>query len=153
MAGKPESPIEPFKRALTAATRAISHDHDLQVSFGPETPGLRGKRARLPVPGRDLPAEEVAQIRGQADAMALRLRHHDDALHSRLLPQGGTARAVFDAVEQARVEAIGTTRMAGVAKNLNAALDERCKVAAMPRSGTSPRLRWPMCSACWRANA
>lgn len=127
MASKPESPIEPFKRALTAATRAISHDGDLQVSFGPETPGLRGKRARLPVPGRDLPAAEVAQIRGMADAMALRLRHHDDSLHSRLLPQGGTARAVFDAVEQARVEAIGANRMAGVAQNLNAALDERCR--------------------------
>lgn len=127
MANKPESPIEPFKRALTAATRAISHDRDLQVSFGPETPGLRGKRARLPVPGRDLPAAEVAQIRGLADSMALRLRHHDDSLHSRLLPQGGTARAVFDAIEQARVEAIGATRMAGVAQNLNAALDERCR--------------------------
>ncbi|MFC3676073.1 cobaltochelatase subunit CobT [Ferrovibrio xuzhouensis] len=127
MAGKPESPIEPFKRALSAATRAISHDRDLQVSYGPETPGLRGKRARLPVPGRDLPAAEVAQIRGLADAMALRLRHHDDSLHSRLLPQGGTARAVFDAVEQARVEAIGSNRMAGVALNLNAALDDRCK--------------------------
>ncbi|WP_298722710.1 cobaltochelatase subunit CobT [uncultured Ferrovibrio sp.] len=124
---KPESPIEPFKRALTAATRAISHDRDLQVSFGPETPGLRGKRARLPVPGRDLPPEEVAQIRGLADAMALRLRHHDDALHSKLLPQGGTARAVFDAIEQARVEAIGANRMAGVAKNLAAALEDRCK--------------------------
>ena len=124
---KPESPTEPFKRALTAATRAISADRDLQVSFGPETPGLRGKRARLPVPGRDLPMDEVAQIRGLADAMALRLRHHDDALHSRLLPQGGTARAVFDAVEQARVEAIGANRMSGVAKNLTAALEDRCK--------------------------
>lgn len=124
---KPESPAEPFKRALTAATRAISADRDLQVSFGPETPGLRGKRARLPVPGRDLPVEEVAQIRGMADSMALRLRHHDDALHSKLLPQGGTARAVFDAVEQARVEAIGANRMSGVAKNLTAALEERCR--------------------------
>lgn len=127
MAGKPENPTEPFKRALTAATRAIAGENELQVSFGPETPGLRGKRARLPVPGRDLPAAEVAQIRGMADAMALRLRHHDDALHSRLLPQGGTARAVFDAMEQARVEAIGSNRMAGVAQNLNAALEERCR--------------------------
>lgn len=127
MASKPENPTEPFKRALTAATRAISRDQDVQVSFGPETPGLRGKRARLPVPGRDLPAAEVAQIRGLADAMALKLRHHDDALHSRLLPQGGTARAVFDAMEQARVEAIGANRMAGVAQNLNAALEDRCR--------------------------
>ena len=127
MANKPESPTEPFKRALTNVTRAMSGERELQVSFGPESPGLRGKRARLPVPGRDLPAAEVAQLRGLADSMALRLRHHDDALHSRLLPHGGTARAVFDAVEQARVEAIGSNRMPGVAQNLTAALEERCK--------------------------
>jgi len=126
MANKPESPTEPFKRALTNVTRAMSGERELQVSFGPESPGLRGKRARLPVPGRDLPAAEVAQLRGLADSMALRLRHHDESLHSRLLPHGGTARAVFDAVEQARVEAIGA-RLPGVAHNLTAALDERCK--------------------------
>ena len=79
------------------------------------------------VPARDLPAAEVAQLRGLADSMALRLRHHDDKLHSRLLPQGGTARAVFDAVEQARVEALGANRMPGMAANLSAALDERCR--------------------------
>ncbi len=127
MAGKPESPIEPFKRALGNATRSIAGERELQVTFGPETPGLRGLRARLPVPGRDLPAAEVAQLRGLADAMGLRLKHHDDKLHSKLLPQGGTARAVFDAVEQARVEAIGANRMPGMAQNLTAALEDRCK--------------------------
>jgi len=130
---KTESPTEPFKRALGNATRAMAGQHELQVTFGPEAPGLRGLRARLPVPARDLPAAEVAQLRGLADAMALRLRHHDDALHSRVLPQGGMARAVFDAVEQARVEAIGSRRMAGVAKNLTAALDERCRARGFAR--------------------
>jgi cobaltochelatase CobT len=49
------------------------------------------------------------------------------ALPIKLLPQGGTARAVFDAVEQARVEAIGSNRMPGMAQNLTAALEDRCK--------------------------
>jgi len=60
-------------------------------------------------------AEDVAVVRGHADAMALRLACHDDGVHRRLAPEAQAARAVFDAVEQARVEAIGSRRMAGVA--------------------------------------
>ncbi len=81
---KPEAPTEPFKRAVAAATRAIAADNELEVSFGPETPGLHGKRARLPVPSRELPTDEVGQVRGVADAIALKLRHHDTKLHARL---------------------------------------------------------------------
>ena len=57
--------------------------------------------------------------------MALRLACHDPAVHRRLAPGGQQARAVFEAVEQARVEAIGARRMGGVAKNLAAMLDDR----------------------------
>ena len=56
--------------------------------------------------------EEAAQLRGAADSVALRLRYHDDAVHSKRVPSGPLARAVFDAVEQARVEALGSRRMA-----------------------------------------
>jgi cobaltochelatase CobT len=123
---KRESPIEPFKRAVSAATRAISRDKELILSFGGEAGGGRVK-GRLPLPSRELPADEVAQVRGAADSMALRIRYHNDALHGRSMPKGALARAVYDAAEQARVEAIGSNRMAGVAENLTAALDERCK--------------------------
>jgi cobaltochelatase CobT len=41
------------------------------------------------------------------------------------MPGGQQARAVFDSVEQARVEAIGARRMHGVARNLAAMLDDR----------------------------
>ncbi|MCW5731102.1 MAG: cobaltochelatase subunit CobT [Alphaproteobacteria bacterium] len=133
MSNRQEGPADIFKRALAGAMRALSDDRELQVSFGPESPGVRGNRARMPVPGRDLPTEEVAQIRGIGDSMALRLRHHDEKLHSRLQPVGGTARAVFEAAEQARVEAIGANRMAGVAQNLSAALDERCRARGYAR--------------------
>jgi cobaltochelatase CobT len=123
---KRESPIEPFKRAVSAATRAISRDKELILSFGGEA-GAGRVKGRLPLPSRELPADEVAQVRGAADAMALRIRYHNDALHGRNMPKGALARAVYDAAEQARVEAIGSNRMRGVAENLNAALDERCK--------------------------
>ncbi len=119
------SPTEIFKRATAATLRAIAERDDLTIGFGPEAAGLSGSRVRLPNPPRDLPAEEAAQLRGAADSMALRLRYHDDAVHSKRAPGGPLARAVFEAVEQARVEALGARRMAGVASNLEAMLDEQ----------------------------
>ncbi len=119
------SPIEIFKRATASTLRAIAERDDLQVGFGPEPPGLAGTRVKLPNPARDLPAEEAAQLRGAADAMALRLRYHDDAVHSKRAPGNALARSVFEALEQARVEALGARRMAGVAANLSAMLDEQ----------------------------
>jgi cobaltochelatase CobT len=119
------SPTEIFKRATAATLRAIAERDDLAVGFGPEAAGVSGTRIRLPNPPRDLPAEEAAQLRGMADSMALRLRYHDDAVHSRRCPGSPLARAVFEAVEQARVEALGARRMAGVAGNLAAMLDEQ----------------------------
>src|SRR6516162_4290427 len=119
------SPTEIFKRATAATLRAIAERDDVTVGFGPEPAGTTGARVRLPNPPRDLPAEEAAQLRGAADSVALRLRYHDDAVHNKRVPNGPLARAVFDAVEQARVEALGARRMAGVATNLEAMLDEQ----------------------------
>jgi cobaltochelatase CobT len=119
------SPAEIFKRATAATLRAIAERDDVTVGFGPEAAGASGTRIRLPNPPRDLPAEETAQLRGAADSLALRLRYHDDAVHSRRAPGGPLARAVFEAVEQARVEALGARRMTGVASNLAAMLDEQ----------------------------
>ena len=120
-----ESPVEPFKRALSLTMRTIAEQPELNVTFGTEAPGLRGLRARLPMPSRTLPPEEVAQVRGVSDAYALRIAHHDEKLNASLQPEGGNALAVFDAVEQARCEAIGANQMAGMAQNLTAALEQR----------------------------
>src|SRR5919199_1143016 len=127
-----ESPIEAFKRATAATVRAIAEREDVGVSFGAETPGAAGsqgggpsRRVRLPLPSREVTAAEVAHLRGAADAAALRMRYHDDAVHARRMPSGETARAIFEAVEQARVEAIGSRRMAGVATNIAAMLEDR----------------------------
>jgi len=121
----PESPTETFKRATAAAIRAIAERDDVTITFGAEPAGVAGQRVRIPAPGRDISAAEAAPLRGAADAAALRLRYHDDAVHARRAPSGETARAIFEAVEQARVEALGSRRMAGVAANLSAMLDER----------------------------
>jgi len=120
-----ESPTEPFKRAVTGCLRALARKPELEVAFAAERPGLMGGKVRLPEPPRKLGKGEAAIVRGHADSIALRLACHDQALHRRLQPAGQQARAVFEAVEQARVEAIGARRMDGVAQNLTAMLDER----------------------------
>jgi cobaltochelatase CobT len=120
-----ETPVEAFKRATAATVRAIAERDDVTVSYGAEPAGAAGTRLRLPLPARDLSDAEAGPVRGAADAMALKLRYHDTAVHSRRAPMGETARAIFEGVEQARVEALGTRRMAGVAANLSAMLEER----------------------------
>ncbi len=118
-------PSEPLKRAVAGCLRAIAGDAEVEVTFAPERPALSGEKARLPEPPRRMSPQDVAVLRGHADSMALRLACHDQGTHARLAPQGSEARAVFDAVEQARVEAIGARRMAGSAVNLAAMLEDR----------------------------
>jgi cobaltochelatase CobT len=119
-----EAPAEPFKRSVAACLRAIARKPELEVTFAAERPSLTSERARLPEPTRKMSPAEAAVVRGHADAMALRLACHDETMHRRLAPEGQAARAVFDQVEQARVEAIGSRRMAGVAGNLAARLED-----------------------------
>jgi len=120
-----QSPTEPLKRAITATMRAIARSDTLEVSFAADRPSLNGDKARLPEPPRRPSARDVAVVRGLGDSMALKLACHDTKVHRQLSPEGRTARAVFDAVEQARCEAIGARRMVGVAGNLTAMLEDR----------------------------
>jgi cobaltochelatase CobT len=122
---KRESPSEPLKRSVAGAMKAIARKPDLEVGFASDRPALMGDKARLPEPPRKLTANDVAVLRGHADSMALRLACHDTSVHRRLAPEGQAARAVYDAVEQARVESIGSRRMAGVSSNISAMLEDR----------------------------
>jgi cobaltochelatase CobT len=126
---KPEAANEPFKRALASCTRALASHPELEIVFAADKPALvagpDGAKARLPEPSRKPNPREAAILRGLADSMALRLACHNDAIHRRHSPQNPAARALFDSVEQARVEAIGSRRMEGVASNLTAMLDDR----------------------------
>jgi len=122
-----DGPVEEFRRVTAAAMRALARREELNVTFAPEQPALRGSEAKLPLPSRDLPGNDVALVRGEADAIALELRHHDAKLHARRLPASPAARSLYDAVEQARCEAVGAAYRMGVRLNLAAALEDRCR--------------------------
>ena len=118
---------EEFKRATAGAVRAIAQQAEVQVAFQPGPAGVSGKRARLPLPTRSLPPAEMAKLRGAADAVALKLRHHDEATHAARSPSRKEAREVFDALEDVRVQTVGSKHMSGVAANLRARLSDECE--------------------------
>ena len=114
-----------FKRAVTVCVRALAGDGELEVTFSKERPGMAAERVRLPELPKKPSPQDVAVTRGLGDSMALRRARHDQRLHVRLAPEGQQARAIFDAVEQARVEAIGSRAMVGVADNIGHMLEDR----------------------------
>ena len=120
-----DTPLDRFKGALTGAARAIAHQPELEVMWTAEAPALSGGTLRVPMPGRAIPREAAMQARGAADGFALRLRHHNAALHARHMPAEPVARACFDAIEQVRYEALGARDYAGVRGNLAAALEHQ----------------------------
>ena len=122
-----DSPLEEFRRVTSAAVRAVANDPAIAVSFAATQPRVGEKSVALPQPSRALPLEEISRLRGEADSAALRLRYHDERLHRRCRPGGHKAREIFDAIEQVRVETLGARRMAGVAANLGAAAEDRCR--------------------------
>jgi cobaltochelatase CobT len=125
-----ESPLEPFKRATTATMRALAENDELEVTFGQGTAAGRGNRVKVPLPSLGCTEEELNAVRGAGDEYALRLKHHDDAVHNRYSPTGGTAQEMFQWIEDARIASIGSMRMEGVAQNLEASLEVQCKQAA-----------------------
>ncbi|MDX8523141.1 cobaltochelatase subunit CobT [Mesorhizobium sp. MSK_1335] len=119
------SEADSFKRAVTVCMRAIAGDKDLEVGFAKDRPALAGNRARLPELSKKASRNDIAITRGLGDSMALKRACHDQRIHNKLAPEGKLARAIYDAVEQARVEAIGSRAMQGVADNIGSMLEDK----------------------------
>lgn len=118
-----EAPVEPLKRALAVCVRTIAGGEETQVSYHAGVPSLVGHTVNLPEPPRQPSVKEISILRGTADSLALRAACHDKRLFERMAPSHGVARDTFEAVERARVEALGATKMEGMARNLAARLE------------------------------
>jgi cobaltochelatase CobT len=128
-----ETPLDRFKSVLTGAARAVAHEAEIEVNWTADAPAAQGNTFRVPMPGRSLPRAQAMEARGFADSFALRMRHHNEGLHSRHAPSEPVARACYDAVELVRYEAIGSNAFTGIRGNLDAAL--------MVRMGADPITR------------
>lgn len=129
-----ESPLEQFKHVLTGTARALAHEPEIELAFTADAPTQAGKNFKVPMPGRLLPPDQVAEARGFADSFSLKLKHHNAARHAALRPSEVIAGAAFDAVENARVEALGSRNMAGIAANLGHALELKLRTDPISRA-------------------
>lgn len=116
---KSDNPADPFKKALTEATRAMAEDHELNVTFTADPSGVSGDTMRLPQVSRRMTRDEVLLARGTADALAMKLRHHDAGTHAKYAPAGPMARDLYEAMETARCEALGARDMPGALSNID----------------------------------
>ena len=129
-----ESPLEQFKQVLTGTARALAHEPEIELAFTADAPTQAGKNFKVPMPGRLLPPDQVAEARGFADSFSLKIKHHNAARHAALRPSEVIAGAAFDAVENARVEALGSRNMAGIAANLGHALELKLRTDPISRA-------------------
>jgi cobaltochelatase CobT len=124
--------VDTFQRVVGATVRAMAGKPSLEVQFRAgdarrPADNRPAEGVRLPTPRQDFARADLARIRGEGDQSALRLRHHDAKLHARHAPTGEIAQLVYDKMEQVRVEAFGSSRMAGVRENLQSAWKARAK--------------------------
>ncbi|HVG48592.1 MAG TPA: cobaltochelatase subunit CobT [Rubellimicrobium sp.] len=122
-----DNPADPFKKALAETAKVMADDPELTVSYSVDPPGLSSDTLRLPQVSRRLTKDEVLLARGTADSLALRRRLHDSALADRYRPQGQMARDLMDAMETARIEAVGAEHMPGTAGNIDARIASEAK--------------------------
>ena len=124
--------LDDFKHSTSVTLRTIAGQKDLEITYS-AAESLAGRSPgfspRLPVPGHNMPPEEKRLLRGCADAQAVYLAHHNEKLHRALAPRSAQSLEAFEALEQARCEALGALEMSGVGANLHAVLDEKCKRA------------------------
>jgi cobaltochelatase CobT len=141
MIQKSDNPADPFKKALAEATKVLADDPDLGITYSVDPPGLSGEAMRLPQVSRRMTREEVLLARGTADALALRRKYHNEATHARYAPQGEMARALYEAMETARCEAVGARAMPGTASNIDATIQadaERKGYAQITQASDAP---------------
>jgi len=126
-----EEPNELVKRVTAASLKAIAMEPELNVAFTPGQASATKEQAVLPTPVGMIDQAALTKLRGVADALALRLRYHDQDVHRDHMPSGPEARAVYEAIEQVRCESLGTRRFSGVAENISVLLDEKCKAKGL----------------------
>ena len=131
-----------FLRSNAACLRAMAGSQH-EVRYNGSQTVITATEVRLPATRRNnnfasktVDEAQNTKIRGGVDKAALWIAHHDDDIHSKLAPEAHTARLIFDAVERARVEAVGSRGMKGVQHNLRAEVD--AKFASRPLPPPSP---------------
>jgi len=139
---------ELFKSATSACLRAISKQKTATVTFTPIATSQKAGTTstgtvRLPMPPNKMSRENVIRLRGAADAIALRLLHHNTTLHTRRMPETRDAIEAYNAMEQARVEVLGANKFIGIEGNLAKALEQRLSLEGYQTARNPDQIQLP----------
>lgn len=118
--------------SLAATTRILADRPELSVTFGAELRITEGS-LQLPFETSQPEPNQLIQYRGIADTCALRYRYHNDQINERWEPEGELPRSIFDALEQARFEMLGSREMPGIAVNLREMWARECGRKRSPK--------------------
>lgn len=119
-----------FKQALSSTTKALADGQISQVDFGDLPARLRGgeegDRLTLPMPARNfISSHDLDTTRAGADLEALTHALHAPSLHAGFRPADMKIGALFDALENARINAVGSNSFTGLGNNLDRLLAEK----------------------------
>ena len=116
MASK-NSQSDTIKEAVTAATRAISGNKELEINFG-------GMGSSLPHPPKTL--KELSAYRGKADSLACVEKYRDKSV--RIASNNEKVNSLIKVMEDSRVEILGSMNYPGIATNIKSKFDDKCKL-------------------------
>ena len=112
---------ENLKEAISAATRALAQDPELEISFG----GMPSTGSKVVLTNPPTRKSEIPSFRGKADALACSKRFSSNEI---FLDTGSSRlNSLLGKLEEVRVEILGSMKYEGVANNLNARFEDKCK--------------------------
>ena len=115
---------ESLKEAVSAATRALAQDPELEISFG----GMPSSSSKLVLSNPPTRKSELASFRGRADALACSKRFSSNEIS---IDTGSVKlNSLLTKLEDVRVEILGSKEYEGVSNNLNARFEDKCKAFA-----------------------
>ena len=115
------SSSENLKEAVSAATRALAQDPELEISFG----GVPSSGSNLVLSNPPNRKSELATFRGKADALACSKRFSSTDIS--INAGSSKLNSLLTKLEDVRVEILGSKKYEGVANNLNARFEDKCK--------------------------
>ncbi|MFL2543582.1 MAG: cobaltochelatase CobT-related protein [Alphaproteobacteria bacterium] len=115
---KNEDILEEFKKSLTATTKSISKNNEVEINFTKENSSIDGNHIHLTEPNIESIKKNLDYIRADADSLALEFRFHSKEIHNNFINNGDFSNEIFNAVEQSRVEAKGSNSFKGIKSNI-----------------------------------
>ena len=135
-----------FLQRQAEVAQAISGRTELHVQIGLNRAEDEPLSLRDPIMLFRLSKEDRSagkrHLRAQVDLAALALKHHDAQLHADKRPSDPRAGAIYDALEEVRLEAMAADRFAGVQANLAERHDVHCELMGYAR--LSPQAEPPL---------